>query len=108
MGESKDKFQGRQMDLLRQLHYAPEETIAVVGHSHFIRELFRHHLAEDATLDGATREELQSDLVCNAGVVALRCDFARFPQVIVAATLVLGAYMKGKAAAEGSDDDDDD
>lgn len=74
--ESKEQMGARLRELLWQLHYAPEERIALVGHSHFLRELFRAHLSPKfRTAHPEQARGLTTQLVSNCGVVALTLDF---------------------------------
>lgn len=75
--ESKEEVRGRLRELLWQLQFAPEQRIALVGHSHFLRELFRAHLsAAFREADGAQAERLCTQLISNCGLVALELDFS--------------------------------
>ena len=42
--EGKDEMRLRMEELLCQVRYSPHEHVALVGHSHLLRELFRHHV----------------------------------------------------------------
>ncbi|KAG8460653.1 hypothetical protein KFE25_011428 [Diacronema lutheri] len=75
--ESADEMRVRLRELLWQLQYAPEERIAVVGHSHFLRALFRAHLsAKFCASHRALAGRLTTQLISNCGVAALTLDFA--------------------------------
>eukprot|EP00756_Hemistasia_phaeocysticola_P052058 Hpha_TRINITY_DN27253_c0_g1::TRINITY_DN27253_c0_g1_i1::g.140771::m.140771 len=66
----------RAEDFLSQIRFAPENSIIVVGHSHYFRDFFRQQLRPDTHLEGASRESLQKKVLVNCGVAALDLDFA--------------------------------
>eukprot|EP01062_Namystynia_karyoxenos_P069893 TRINITY_DN65313_c0_g1_i1.p1 TRINITY_DN65313_c0_g1~~TRINITY_DN65313_c0_g1_i1.p1 ORF type:complete len:1002 (+),score=345.94 TRINITY_DN65313_c0_g1_i1:180-3185(+) len=74
--ESAAAVRRRMEEFLMQLRYCPERTVVVFGHSHFFRELFRHHVREDAAVTGATLTDLCKTVLCNCGVAAVLMDFS--------------------------------
>jgi broad specificity phosphatase PhoE len=74
--ESKAEVKSRTNELLWQLQFAPEERIALVGHSHFFREVFRHHLSPKfAAANRLLALRLANQKLSNCGVVAVTFDF---------------------------------
>lgn len=80
----------RLAELLFQIRFSRAASQALVGHSHFFRELFRHFLAPGCTLrDAAGRTldvaALASRKLSNAGIARCELDFDAHPQTPVVA-----------------------
>lgn len=75
--ESKAEVRTRIDELLCQLQFASEERIALVGHSHFFREVFRHHLhPRYRARNRIMSMRLSGQKLENCGIVAVTFDFA--------------------------------
>ena len=82
-------------DLLDQIKYAPAETIVLVGHSHFFRELVRDQLSEAfVAREPALAAKLKSHKLSNCGVARLELDFDAAPDApIVDVRLLAGTSL---------------
>jgi hypothetical protein len=70
-------------ELLHQAEHSAAETIVLVGHSHFFREVFRRFLHPTFHLtDPHLARTLQSKSIPNCTVLACEFDFAMRPYVI--------------------------
>jgi len=75
--EGKEEVNERLADFMRQVHYAPETTLVLVGHSHWIRELLRANLHPDFALQSSEfASQLKSHKLSNCGVARLELDFS--------------------------------
>jgi len=80
----------RLAEFMRQVRYAPEEAIVLVGHSHWIRELLRANLhASVAAAEPAFAKQLRSRKLSNCGVARLDLDFGEG----AAATPIVGVRL---------------
>ena len=83
-------------EVLNQLRHSEHERAILVGHSHFLRELFRRHLRPDFA---AARPELaaalQAHKLSNCGVAALEIDFSAAPgdPLVSGAQLLFGTRL---------------
>jgi broad specificity phosphatase PhoE len=75
--ETEAAFRERVWEFLRQLLYLSEESIIVVGHSHFFRSLIQQTLNLSATIVGVDRAALCSKKLMNCGVMAVTLDFRK-------------------------------
>lgn len=76
IGEALPQFRCRLEDFMHQLMHSTHESMCVVGHSHFIRSVFREYLnAEFCAEQPELSELLQKFLIPNCGVVQckIRC-----------------------------------
>ena len=74
--ESELEVHQRLAEFVRQIQYASEETIVLVGHSHWIRELLREYLhASVGRRDPEFAKRLASRKLSNCGVARLAFDF---------------------------------
>jgi len=74
--ESELEVHQRLAEFVRQIQYASEETIVLVGHSHWIRELLREYLHESVgRRDPEFAKRLASRKLSNCGVARLAFDF---------------------------------
>ena len=74
--ESELEVHQRLAEFVRQIQYASEETIVLVGHSHWIRELLREYLHESVgRRDPEFAKRLTSRKLSNCGVARLAFDF---------------------------------
>ena len=83
--------------LLRQVQYAPDEVVVLVGHSHWFREFLRAYLGDAvAARDAAFASELTSKKLSNAGVARVDLDFGpdqRATRPIVDVQLLAGTTL---------------
>ena len=87
--------QQRLGDLLDQIKYSPAETVVLVGHSHFFRELLRAQLDPSfAEREPTLTAQLKSRKLSNCGVARLELDFEAAPSTpIVDVRLVAGTTL---------------
>lgn len=96
--ETADELHERVADMLRQVRYSPHEHIVLVGHSLYIRELFREatnpsFFERDPDLAAALRARKLE----NCGVVCAELDLgASSSRPIIDAQLMLGSQLEGK------------
>jgi len=99
--ESSEELQERVAELLRQVRFSPHEHIVVVGHSLFIRELFRE-LSHPTFFERAPElaAALRTQKLENCGVVCAELELGggRAPP-IVDAHLMLGSQLEEKKKA---------
>ncbi|CAD7953363.1 unnamed protein product [Amoebophrya sp. A25] len=89
--DSRSDLLRRLDDFMCQLIYSPYDNIAVVGHSHFFREIFRNYIHNELfTVEGRSDDAMKEDhkktlikklckdKISNAGMLklTLRCDLA--------------------------------
>ena len=70
----------RTAELLSHLRYCDAASVAVVGHSHYFRELFRNFMDPAAVADAAANpsgEALLHKKLANCGVAAVELDWSR-------------------------------
>ena len=68
----------RMEDFLAQVRFDPEESIIIVGHSHYFREIFAEYIHEDfAAKEPELTVKLQQHKLMNAGVARVELDFSR-------------------------------
>jgi broad specificity phosphatase PhoE len=84
--ESDDAVRDRIEDMLHQLQFTSAQSIVLVGHSHFFRELLRQFRTEGCSYalnDGSKGDpaELKSKKLSNAGIAKLDIDFSDFSSV---------------------------
>ena len=74
--DAKNEVDERIAEFMRQVRYSADETMVLVGHSHWIRELLRVFLNESFVerLPGLAKQ-LQSRKLSNCGVACLDLDF---------------------------------
>ena len=78
--ETPEEAAARVDEVLNQLRHSEHERAILVGHSHFLRELFRRHLRPDfAAARPSLAAALQSHKLSNCGVAALEIDFSAAP-----------------------------
>jgi len=97
--ESKEAVGERVEDMVEQVRHCPEETIVLVGHSHYFRELlggFRHESCSLVGADGeaADAADLSSKKLSNAGVAKCEFDFEGSPATpVVSVALLFGTTL---------------
>lgn len=92
--EPKEEVAERLGDLVRQLRYCHEETIVLVSHSHWIRELLREYLADAFSVaQPELGAMLRSHKLSTCGVACLDLDFATADRPIVDVKLLLGTEL---------------
>ena len=71
----------RVTELLCQVRFRPEESIVLVGHSHYFRELLKLTLDANATLHGASDAigALHKKKLSNGGVAKLQVSAGKHP-----------------------------
>ena len=77
--EAEEQVIERTAELLAQLRYCESTSIAVVGHSHYFRELFRSFIDASALQQGSGMpdlQELQKKKLMNCGVAAVDVDWS--------------------------------
>lgn len=91
--DSKGMLEERLNDFMSQLLYAPQDSVVVVGHSHFFRSVFQRYLSSDfAAKRPDFAKRLQTWKLMNCGVCRIELDpTADMP--IVEAELVLDTVM---------------
>ena len=99
--ETADELHERVADMLRQVRYSPHEHIVLVGHSLYIRELFREatnpsFFERDPDLAAALRARKLE----NCGVVCAELDFGSgHAAPVVDAHLLLGSQLDDRKTA---------
>ena len=84
--------QQRLGDLMDQLRYAPAESIVLVGHSHFFRELLKSQLHE--SVEPGLASQLRKNKLSNCGVARLELDFDTGGATpVVGCTLLAGTEL---------------
>eukprot|EP01006_Ploeotia_vitrea_P046375 TRINITY_DN67022_c10_g2_i1.p1 TRINITY_DN67022_c10_g2~~TRINITY_DN67022_c10_g2_i1.p1 ORF type:complete len:403 (+),score=22.71 TRINITY_DN67022_c10_g2_i1:68-1210(+) len=96
--ESEQELQLRLDEFLAQLRYCKDESIIVVGHSHFFREVFRRCLDKQyVERDQEFTTSLQTTTLQNCAVAAVTMDFAKSPErMITEVKLILDSALKVK------------
>jgi len=76
--ENKDQLQVRMDEFMSQLLYSPHQSVVVVGHSHFFREVFRRYLSSDfKDQNNKLATEITKQKLMNCGVARLELDPTR-------------------------------
>jgi len=76
--ENKDQLQVRLDEFMSQLLYSPHQSVVVVGHSHFFREVFRRYLSSDfKDQNNKLATEITKQKLMNCGVARLELDPTR-------------------------------
>jgi len=91
--ETEASVDARIEELGARLCYSPHNVIAVVGHSHYFRQLFRAQLDERATLDGGDASALTVQKLSNAGVARCEVEFRAEGARITAVQLLPGTEL---------------
>ena len=100
--ETTDELRERMAELMRQVRYSPHEHVVLVGHSLFIREMFRELVAPEAAAAAPTLDALRRLKLQNCGVVCAELDLAEPTTPIVRAALLLGSELEGKKDREAA------
>jgi broad specificity phosphatase PhoE len=92
--ESKAHVHERLVEMLAQVRFSPAESIVLVGHSHYFRELFRVALADScAVVDSAgatiSQAELEKKKLSNGGIARIELDFSSSAETPIVATRLL-------------------
>jgi len=87
--ESSETVQARMEDFMAQVRFGPEESIIIVGHSHYFREIFMEFINPDfATAAPGLVEDLQKKKLVNAGVARVELDFEKGEKMITEVELL--------------------
>ena len=100
MPETQDELKERLTELMRQVRYSPHEHVVLVGHSLFIRELFRELVSPERAASTPQLDALRRLKLQNCGVVCAELDLAEPTTPIVRAALMLGSELEGKKDKE--------
>lgn len=80
---------GRIATLLEQVEHSPDDSIVIVGHSHFFRQLFRNHLSSALRSNSpALASTLCDAKLTHCAVACCDVNFALHPKVIVGASVL--------------------
>eukprot|EP00746_Dinoflagellata_sp_MGD_P009518 gnl/MRDRNA2_/MRDRNA2_119381_c0_seq1.p1 gnl/MRDRNA2_/MRDRNA2_119381_c0~~gnl/MRDRNA2_/MRDRNA2_119381_c0_seq1.p1 ORF type:complete len:490 (+),score=111.15 gnl/MRDRNA2_/MRDRNA2_119381_c0_seq1:86-1555(+) len=109
--ESSVVLQARMEEFMSQLIYSPHQNVVVVGHSHWIRALFKQYMSEGfKEKKPKLAKEVGKEKLCNCGVAKVEVDASVSSQTpIVDIELVLGTTwavdsgFQGCCAATGGD-----
>lgn len=102
--ESSSQLQVRMKEFMSQLLYMPNATAAVVGHSHFFREIFRNCISQDfASKEPKLVNDLRHRKLQNCGVarVELEPGLGADGGPIVSVQLLLGTKLDAELGALG-------
>lgn len=93
--ENKEGVAQRLEAFRRQVQYSPEESVVLVGHSHWIRELLKANLHPSvAEQDPAFAGKLRKQKLSNCGVAQLDLDFGQSDdKPIVGVRLLAGTSL---------------
>ena len=81
-------------DFLAQLHYCEEDSIVVVGHSHYFREIFKEFICDEfATKDPELTKGLQKLKLQNAGCAKVVVDYSTGHKMIETVELLFGTEL---------------
>lgn len=82
----------RTAELLSQLRYCEAQSIVLVGHSHYFRELFRQFMPDAVAMSAAQNpygDALRQKKLSNCGIAAVEMDWAAEPDRPVAKVRLL-------------------
>merc|ERR1712166_69993 len=84
----------RMQDMLAQIRFCAEESIIVVGHSHYFREVFKEFIHPDFDQEASElSDNLKKLKLMNAGVVKLDVDYDLGERIITNVELLFDTQL---------------
>jgi len=109
--ESSVVLQARMEEFMSQLIYSPHQNVVVVGHSHWIRALFKQYMSPSfKEKKPAFAKDVAKEKLCNCGVAKVEVDASESVatpiidiELVLGTTWAVDSGFQGCCAATGGD-----